>query len=158
VGYTGGGFYQIYSIVIDSSEDVWASSASASDVYICKINSAGSPLCPANGYPLQSANIVSVIDGGGNLWEIDGLVGGVSELSNAGVLLGPSTGYYAGSSTAARPSGNAVDGSGNLWETSSGSISTTYNRVWEFVGIAVPVVTPLSASLAAPYNKPASKP
>jgi hypothetical protein len=52
----------------------------------------------------------------------------------------------------------AIDGSGNIWECSSVNPNAAYNRVWEYIGVATPVVTPLAANLAAPYNKAASKP
>jgi hypothetical protein len=51
------------------------------------------------------------------------------------------------------PDGIAVDGSGNVWVANNSNSTVT-----EVLGLATPVVTPLVASLKAPYTTPASKP
>jgi hypothetical protein len=97
------------------------------------------------------------VDGAGNIWVGNTIGGTLTGFSSAGVALSPSTGYK-GTATISRDFGMAIDGSGNIWECSSVNPNAAYNRVWEYIGVATPVVTPLAANLAAPYNKAASKP
>jgi streptogramin lyase len=88
-------------------------------------------------------------DGANNFW--------VSNFSNAAVThyasaTGDLINYTAGG-TLDGSEGIAVDGSGNVWIANAGN-----NTVSEIVGAATPVVTPLVASLLAPYTTPAAKP
>jgi DNA-binding beta-propeller fold protein YncE len=64
---------------------------------------------------------------------------GLAEFSNAGVPISPSTLFT--SSYLAAPIGLAIDPSGNVWASSE------LGNLVEFVGAAVPVVTPLSVGL-----------
>jgi DNA-binding beta-propeller fold protein YncE len=64
--------------------------------------------------------------------------GGLAQVAyGATTALSPSAGYGALSS----PVGVAIDSSGSVWTTNSGS-----NTVSKFIGLAVPVVTPLAAN------------
>ena len=88
-------------------------------------------------------------DGANNFW--------VSNFSNAAIThhtsaTGALINYTAGG-TLDGSEGIAVDGSGNVWVANAGN-----NTVSEIVGVATPVVTPLVASLLAPYTTPAAKP
>jgi hypothetical protein len=65
--------------------------------------------------------------------------GGVCELTNAGAAISPTAGY-----TATDPDGIAIDISGNVWYDSTKTTGTLY----ELVGAATPVVTPLSYAVA----------
>jgi hypothetical protein len=148
---------------IDSSGSVWllagASSGPNEPYYLEKFDSSGNQLSPAGGYTgggLIGGNALGV-DGAGNIWVGNTIGGTLTGFSSAGVALSPSTGYK-GTATISRDLGMAIDGSGNIWECSSVSPNAAYNRVWEYIGVATPVVTPLAANLAAPYNKAASKP
>ena len=78
-------------------------------------------------------------DGGGTLWAIGN---GLTALnSSADVILeDPAVG---GSSL-------AVDGSGNIWLANSTATSTT--TIYEVIGGATPVITPISAGLPATPN------
>jgi hypothetical protein len=86
------------------------------------------------------------VDGAGNVWISDGPFlpneGNVNlaELDNSGVAVSPATGYQ--SSLLTYPIGVAIDGSGNVWVGDNGG-----SDVVEFVGAAVPVVTPLAAGV-----------
>jgi hypothetical protein len=63
----------------------------------------------------------------------------ISEISSAGVAISGANGYVNLGMFA--PYGIAVDGSGNVWVASDDNVGP----LTEFVGAAVPVVTPLSA-------------
>ena len=89
------------------------------------------------------------VDGQGNIWVANYHGDSISELQGAdsvspGTPLSPATGlgHAAGLSL---PYALAVDGSGSLWVSSFGS-----NTISEFVGAAVPVVTPLLGPAAKP--------
>jgi streptogramin lyase len=162
-GYTASIGNEAQAVAIDNSGAVWFLAAnqnvSPNPIYLEKSDSSGNQLSPNGGYTgggLANTSTL-VVDGAGNLWSASFSGGALAEFSNSGVALSPSTGYL-GTSTVARNYSIAVDGSGDIWETSSGSANAAYNRVWEAIGIAAPVVTPLAANLAAPYNKAASKP
>ncbi len=103
----------------------------------------------------------NAIDGAGNVWYANsvaptgnyaaGATGAysISELSAALVSMGADgqTGGFQKASAIINtaPRGLTIDPSGNVW---GGSNSATGNGVFEIVGAAVPVVTPISASLA----------
>jgi hypothetical protein len=58
------------------------------------------------------------------------------------------------------PTAIAIDGSGNVWVSSS-SGGESGGSIVEFVGVAVPVVTPIVANLLPPYaanNSAVNKP
>jgi len=115
----------------------------------------------------------SAIDGAGNVWYADSLAPpfnyvtgltntllyySVSEFSSANAPLSPSGTISSGTTGSnggfqkdptiftSAPHGVAVDPTGNVW---FGSNSTTGNGIVELVGAGVPVVTPISAALAA---------
>jgi hypothetical protein len=76
--------------------------------------------------------------------------GTLLEYSNTGTLLSPSNGYNASGVMPVlplTPNGIAVDGSGNVWVTGTNNTSTLPNYVTEVIGIAAPVVTPLSVGV-----------
>ena len=89
------------------------------------------------------------IDGAGNAWientnaslTTPGLL---SEFSNGGTAITPSTGYTSSTLISnTTPVGMAIDGSGDVWVANSGNSTVT-----EFIGAAVPVTTPLSYGVA----------
>jgi Chitobiase/beta-hexosaminidase C-terminal domain len=97
-------------------------------------------------------------------------VGVIDEFRTDGTLISPATGYTGTSSGEARTinpdanvvysgptppgagvSGVAVDGSGNLWilnVDTGASASTSGNVLVEYIGLAVPVITPVAAAQA----------
>jgi hypothetical protein len=91
------------------------------------------------------------IDGAGNAWVTNTASnvlteggakenGGLSEFTNAGAPVTPSTGYV--SDSLAAPQSVAVDGSGNVWLRNSGSTDVT-----AFVGVGAPAATPLALAI-----------
>lgn len=134
--FTGGGLNGPKSIAIDGSGNAWIAnfhigSVSAS---VSEFSSAGNALSPSAGYTgggLSLADSIA-IDGSGNAWIADGYdnngypfaVTGMSEFSNAGAALSPSTGgylniggYFGGGLNG--PSSVAIDGIGNAWFVNS---------------------------------------
>ena len=79
------------------------------------------------------------IDGGGNVWATNtGNSYALSEFTNTGNAITGSAGYQAGNLNA--PTSIAIDASGDVWIPNHGG-----NTVTEIIGVANPVVTPLSA-------------
>jgi streptogramin lyase len=105
-----------------------------------------------NGAPFSGGNISSpsgvAVDGAGNAWVTNAAPtsDSITELSPAGLILSGSKGYAA--SCMAGPSGIAIDGSGNVWVGNSGEfVNCVGYGVTEFLGAAVPVVTPIAAGV-----------
>ena len=92
-----------------------------------------------------------VFDGGNNPWASNAQGNTVTYDFRAGG--GNTPVNYAAGGTLKNPEGIAIDGSGNVWVANQ-----TGNTVSEMIGAAVPVVTPLQASLLAPYTTPAAQP
>jgi hypothetical protein len=89
------------------------------------------------------------VDGGNNIWVANFGSKTISELSNSGTAMSPSTGFTtAFGNTVGRL---AIDGSGNVWVNSSAG-----NSVVQMVGSATPTLTPLVT--AAKNGTPAAKP
>ena len=165
---TGGGTTP-FDIAIDGSGNVWATDA----IGVAQFNNAGTQLSPVGGYPYPN-NIPSIytnpqsvtIDGLGRAWasnlasdgmgNILNLPGSVTAFSPTGTLIsntttttsaGPFVGYTAAGAISQEPFnplGIKVDPSGNLWIT--GFNATGSQVVTELIGIAAPVVTPLSVA------------
>lgn len=93
------------------------------------------------------------MDGSGSAWIANAGGVGVTAFNSAGTTLSGSTGFASSSGFLLGSKGIAVDGSGNVWITSNGN-----NSVVELIGAATPVVTPIVASLVAPYSNAAAKP
>ena len=106
--------------------------------------------------------ISSAIDGAGDIWvgnqgpinQSQSLYNNptLSEFSNAGVALSPTTGYGSSSTTACQyicvPLSIAVDGSGNVWVANSQwNYRASRVPVTVLIGAAVPVVTPIAGGL-----------
>jgi len=79
------------------------------------------------------------IDGNGQVWVVNGN-NSISQFSNAGGALSPSTGFT--DSSLSTPKGIAVDLSGSVWITNKGS-----NSVTRILGGAAPAA-PLSTAAA----------
>ena len=79
------------------------------------------------------------IDGSNNLWVTNaGNSYALSELTNTAAAMSGTAGYQGG--VLNNPSFLAIDASGDVWVSNSGG-----NSVTELIGVATPVVTPLSA-------------
>lgn len=157
-GYTGGDIAGPNDLALDVDGNVWVanhfsgatgltggSKPPASCTLPPASGDTGCPFSPAGGYTGGGLNAPGsvAVDGAGNVWFADYLFGSISELSSGGAALSPSAGYTAGG--LATPYDLAVDASGNLWITNFNGDSVT-----EYIGIAVPVKTPLIGPPAAP--------
>jgi sugar lactone lactonase YvrE len=83
------------------------------------------------------------IDGSGNIWVSNGQVtGGIGavEFNPAGTVISPAGGFSGGAQS--YPISIAVDGSGDVWLPGDGN--STGTTVVELIGVATPVVTPIS--------------
>ena len=151
VAYSGGGLSTPAGLALDSSNSVWV--VNTGNNSLSKFTNSGSPavLTAASttaGYTggglnfTYSRNIVPpapVLDGASNVW-VPGLISGVAEFSNAGAALSPSAGF-AGSCSYSE--GAAIDGSGNVWVTCSNTSFSYGTVMYEMVGAAVPLATPI---------------
>lgn len=140
-------------IAIDSSGNVWlpfCNTASACGTFA--YTSAGQEFSPATtGFTGGGQNDLGAsiaVDGANHIWIanssilVNGVIsyatGALSELSDAGVPITPSTGYVSTpySSGGGSP---AIDNAGNVWWVADDSLYKT-------VGVATPVVTPISVA------------
>ena len=80
----------------------------------------------------------------GNVFAMDSPLG---EISNAGAAISPPTGYQSFNAADCCFAG-AIDSSGNLWATGG-------TGLYQMIGIATPVVTPIR-SATPPAAQPAS--
>jgi hypothetical protein len=144
-GYKDGTAAYSAGIAIDRTGNVWVSYPSGLTTvqpHVTEFSSSGAVLNKYAGSGVGNGGSVA-IDGGDNVWVPNYFGDSVAELSNAGVVLSGPNGYV--NSALVGPYYVAVDGSGNVWVT-SGSIYGQCNLV-EYIGIAVPVVTPLSVGV-----------
>jgi hypothetical protein len=137
-GYTGGGLSDSpISIAIDGSGNVWTGNYHNS---VSKLDSTGAPVSGSSGYTGGGLNtpFAIAIDGLGNAWTANN---GNNTITTINGSTGGATGYT--SSTLNDPLGIAIDGSGNAWVANNNDVTIT-----EFIGVAAPVVTPISAGVA----------
>lgn len=137
------------NLAIDRLGNVWISNFYGDS--ISEVSAAGTVL--SNGYTGGGLNHPQsiAIDGVGNLWVANYRASAISEFAGAssppivaGTALSPAGGL--GGHTALQQSyAIAVDASGNVWVSNFGS-----NTVTEFVGLAVPLRTPLIGPPSAP--------
>jgi streptogramin lyase len=135
-------------VAIDVAGNIWSANYYGDSVGL--ISSAGTVLS-GTGYTgggLDHPQGIA-IDGGGSVWVANYRAPAITELAGAttaspGAFLSPAAGY-APDSGLSEAFGAAIDASGNLWVTSFGS-----NTLTEFVGLAVPVQTPLLGPLRVP--------
>ena len=138
-------------VAIDAMGNIWITASAGIQ------KEASSPIATCSGtgggfstaFEGQGGDIA--IDGDGNVWVIsEGQIGNrLSEFSNAGAPISPSTGYRS-PVTNSVPNNIAPDGSGNLWVAgASENVNTgasNYN-LFEFIGVSAPVVTPIAAGV-----------
>jgi len=153
-GLTGG-----YAIATDAAGNVWSQEGSG----LVKLSNSGSVLSGPGGYTGGGLNYPQAlaVDGAGNVWAANIVAndmspdGNLSEVSNAGVPISGATGYIGQSFNGEAgalyyPIDLAIDGSGDVWVTNSYlNYSSANSRVTEFIGVAVPVITPIAAGLPA---------
>ena len=141
--YKGGGLNSPYAVAIDAAGNVWATNRGGAVGSLSEFTSTGTPITGKTGYTgggLSNPYGIA-IDGAGNAWAANngGNGNSISEISSAGVAISGANGYV--NSGMSNPYALAIDGSGNVWVTSS---ANGLGPLTEFVGAAVPVVTPLT--------------
>ena len=138
---------------VDSGDNVWFTSGKNNA--IGRVDSNGNIVSPGTGYtgggltyPAQLA-----IDGSNRVWVVNRDANSISAFNHDGSAITPATGYQPSGQQAPDPSipierigirdphGLAIDGSGNVWVT-----NFTANSVTEIIGLATPVVTPISTA------------
>ncbi|MDE1160814.1 MAG: NHL repeat-containing protein [Acidobacteriaceae bacterium] len=144
LSYTRAGAQDGWAVAFDSANNIW----------IANSNNTLTALTDADGYITTSAysggGLSDVrglaIDGAGVAWTANSTGNSVSQFTNAGVAVSPTTGYVSDGTAYSTPSAIAADNSGNLWITNSGN-----NSVVELIGASTPVVTPLSLAASSGY-------
>jgi PKD repeat protein len=146
VGYAGGGLKFPTSIAIDAGGNAWIGNFGGTS--ISELSSTGQAVSPSAGFTgggLSQPQGLAV-DGAGNVWVASFLSlgptgsGEIATFSSSGAAISPSTGYRV--SGLLDPGSIAIDSSGNVWAP-----DVLRQSVWEFVGAAAPVVTPLVAGV-----------
>jgi sugar lactone lactonase YvrE len=162
---TGGGLNGPYAIAVDHGGNIWVSNVGAlnsdTDDYtgtsISEFSAMGVPGTPVTGGGLSGPDGIA-IDGGGNVWVANYgtppySLTEVSIIGGNATAVSPGTGYTGEVAASpfgpvlTNPLGIAIDGSGNVWVVNLTNGTTTPDNVVEFVGAAVPVVTPLAAGV-----------
>ncbi len=136
-------------VAVDTANNVWVSNYFDDSVGI--VSAAGKVL---SGPGIMGGGILHpqgiAVDGANNAWVANYRGNSVSELSavgssaGSGAILSPSTGWGSDASLL-EAFGLAIDASGNVWVTNFG-----LNTLTEFVGLAVPVKTPLLGAARIP--------
>ncbi len=141
------------SVAIDRQGNYWIGGSfgfsACSTTNLVKTSPAGAVLVDAAN---NIAGYGQAIDGNNNIWSLyGGGTGILTELDTNGNVLSKTVGsattgsilnYYGqGDTQYTGVSSLAIDGSGNVWEAHR-------SRLYEFIGLAPPVVTPLAAAAA----------
>lgn len=134
--YTGVGTYPT-GIAIDAGGNVWITDQVNSSVTEITGSGASATRTTYSGSGVNWHPTGPAIDGAGNVWVAD-LGSSLTEITGSGASA--SYTYY---SFGGIQSGTsvAIDGAGNVWTANSNSTNT----VTELVGVAIPVVTPITA-------------
>lgn len=136
-------------LAIDQSNDVWVANYYGDSVSL--ISNAGTVVSKGGytgGGGINHPQGIAV-DGGGNVWVANFRAPYLTELSGiqSAVVGKPITpaGGYGGDAALLEAYGIAIDASGNLWVSNFGNSTVT-----KFLGLAVPVKTPLSGTVKQP--------
>jgi hypothetical protein len=161
---TGGDLDGPYAIAIDGAGNAWATNLGALNSNFDYTGDSitevpiGKPAVNITGGGLNGPYAIA-IDGAGNAWVANYGTPpySLSEVSIIGTVptaVSPTGTGYTGEVAASpfgpvltNPLGIAIDGSGNVWVVNLTNGTTTPDNVVEFVGAAVPVVTPLAAGV-----------
>lgn len=154
-GFTGVLVDSPQRIAIDHEGHVWTTSL-YHWAHLTELDGSGGVISPPSGYTYGTLSPTELsLDGDGNVWTISNHYPScycLAEISNAGVLKSPDAGFQR--SDMPHPSGIAIDGSGDVWITNTQSPAQT--GLFEFIGLASPVVTPIAMGVAT--NTVASRP
>lgn len=138
-GYTGGGINFPFAVAVDRYDNVWVANYTGNSV--TELNAGGNVMSPSTGYTGGgiSRPYGIALDGANNAWTANFGNNTVSQFASAGASVSPVTGYA--TTLLNGPQAVAVDGAGSLWVANSNASSIT-----QLVGIATPVVTPISTA------------
>ncbi len=120
-------------IALDSAGNYWAANYGTNTV----THKPNTPTFSGGGL---STPLDVVLDGANNAWLTNAGGAGISAFTTTGTALSP-TGRYQSTFLTAASTYLAVDGSGNVWVPDAGGTTLV-----EFVGLAVPVVTPVTVT------------
>jgi streptogramin lyase len=122
-------------VAIDSTGNAWVSTMSGEIVQFPSAGTAGTA------FTVGSDDVSIAIDGAGDSWISDQDSLAIQELNNSGTTLSGTNGFA--SSNFINPDGIAIDGSGDVWFS-----TPVIPVVYELIGAAVPVVTPIAYGVA----------
>ena len=142
--YTGGGLSGPISLAIDSTGGAWVANLAGSSLSRFSNSGQAIPGSPYYGAGLN-APIDLVLDGLGNVWLVNSGSNSISEFLSSGKAQSGAGGY--GSSALSNPYRLAIDRSGSVWVANLGGSSNGASTITQMVGIAAPVVTPLSLAI-----------
>jgi hypothetical protein len=111
-GYSGAD-YSTTSPAVDGSNNVWTSFDNYQEYGVATVNLTGVLSSFFGGGVYQNSTSSLAIDHSGNVWVANFFAGGLSEFSNSGAALSPSTGYTGGGLIGV--DALAIDGAGNIW-------------------------------------------
>jgi hypothetical protein len=146
-------------VAIDAMGNIWITTAAG----IQKETNSPIPTCSGTGGGFRTAPEGQggdiAIDGDGDVWVVsEGQIGNrLSEFSNAGAPISPSTGYR---SPVGVPDNIALYGSGNLWVAGASEIVNTgasSKNLFESIGVSATVVVPIAAGVKKDSRQPALK-
>ena len=125
---------------------------------LSKLSPTGAPLSGAGITTGPQVPYALAIDGASNVWVASGSSVSGAPLSVYELAPSGTTTLAISHANQLReylddPQSIAVDSTGSVWVSNGLAYTVT-----QFIGAAVPVVTPIAANLLAPYNAPASKP
>ena len=142
--YTGGGLNGPFALAIDSTGGAWVANRTGSS--LSRFASTGDPIAGSPYYGAGlNAPVALALDGLGNVWLVNSGSNSVSEFLSSGRPQSGAAGY--GSSSMSNPFRLAIDRSGSVWVANLGSTTTGASTVTELVGVAAPVVTPMSLAI-----------
>jgi DNA-binding beta-propeller fold protein YncE len=136
--FTDGALLAPAGTALDATGRAWVADNGNSAISVFAADGSSPIATPVTGSGIVSPTAIA-IDGSGTAWIASGATTG-----NLTKLASPSAPPTGGLGTLNAPAALAVDSSGNLWTANSGD-----NTVTKFIGLAVPVVTPIAANLTA---------
>ena len=143
-GYSGAGINGPFAIAIDSVGGAWVANRTGSS--LSRLTSFGDAVDPSPYYGAGlNAPVDLAVDGLGNVWLANSGSYSVSEFLSTGRPQSGTSGY--GSAVLVNPFRVALDRSGNVWVANQGTSVAGSGLITEIIGVAAPVVTPLSAAI-----------
>ena len=142
--YSSIGMNGPFAIAIDSVGGAWVANRTGSS--LSRLTSFGDTVAgsPYYGGGL-TAPIDLAVDGLGNVWLVNSGSNSVSEFLSTGRAQSGGSGY--GSAALVNPFRVALDRSGNVWVANQGTSVVGSGVITQIVGVAAPVVTPLSVAI-----------